>query len=42
MRCVEEYKRLKDDRQQNKGKASITSQPWQGGFQSRPRKDLRI
>ena len=32
MRCVEEYKRLKDDRQQNKGKALITSQPRQGGF----------
>ncbi|XP_023892110.1 uncharacterized protein LOC112004123 [Quercus suber] len=42
MRCIEEYKRLEDNRQQNKGKASVTSQPRQGGFQSRPRKDLRI
>ena len=42
MRHIEEYKRLKDDRQQNKGKAPITSHSWQGGFQSRPRKDLRI
>ena len=42
MRRIEEYKRLEDDRQQNKGKALITSQPWQGGFQLRPRKDLRI
>ena len=36
MRRIEEYKRLEDDRQQNKGKAPITSQPRQGGFQSRP------
>ena len=42
MRRIEEYKRLEDDRQQNKGKSLITSQLWQGGFQSRPRKDLRI
>ena len=42
MRRIEEYKRLEDDRHQNKGKAPITNQPQQGGFQSRPRKDLRI
>ena len=42
MRRIEEYKRLEDNRQQNKGKAPITSQPQQWGFQSRPRKDLRI
>jgi len=42
MRCIEEYKRLEDDRQQNKGKALIIIQPWQRGFQSRPWKDLRI
>ena len=32
MRRIEEYKRLEDDRQQNKGKVLITSQPKQGGF----------
>ena len=42
MRRIEEYKRLEDDRHQNKGKAPIMNQPQQGGFQSRPRKDLRI
>jgi len=42
MRHIKEYKRLEDDRQQNKGKALIISHPRQGGFQSRPKKDLRI
>ena len=42
MRCIEEYKRLEDDRQQNKGKASIISHPRQRGFKSKPQKDLRI
>ena len=42
IRRIEEYKRLEDNRQQNKGKALITNQPRQGGFQSRPRRDLRI
>ena len=42
MRRIEEYKRLEDDRQQNKGNSLITSRLWQGGFQLRPRKDLRI
>ena len=46
MRRFEEYKRLGDDRQQNKGKASVTTQylkeSQQGGFQPRPRRDLRI
>lgn len=42
MRHIEEYKRLEDDQQQNKGKALIMSQARQGGFQSRPRRDLRI
>ena len=37
MRSIKEYKRM-----QNKGKALITSQPRQRGFQSRPLKDLRI
>lgn len=42
MRCIEEYKKLEDDRQQNKGKAPIPSQPQQGGFQPRLGRDLRI
>ena len=42
MRRIEEYKRLKDDHKQSKGKAPIISNPWQGGFQLRPRKDSRI
>ena len=46
MRCIEKYKRLKDDQQQSKGKAPATSQypkdPRQRGFQPRPRRDLRI
>ena len=42
MRHIEKYKRLEDDQQQSKGKAPISSQPRQGGFQSRPRRDLRI
>ena len=32
MRRIEEYKRLEDDQQQNKGKALIISQPRQGSF----------
>ena len=42
MRCIEEYKCLKDDQLQSKGKALVMSHPQQGGFQSRPQKDLRI
>ena len=42
MRCIEEYKRLEDDPLQNKGKAPVISHPWQGNFQLRSRKDLRI
>ena len=42
MRRIEEYKRLKDDQKQSKGKAPIISNPRQGGFQLRPRKDSRI
>ena len=32
MRHIEEYKRLEDDRLQNKGKALLVNCPWQGGF----------
>ena len=42
MRRIEEYKWLEDDRLQNKGKAPIINHPRHIGFQSRPRKDLRI
>ena len=42
MRRIEEYKRLKDDQLQSKGKAPVINHPRQIGFQSRPQKDLRI
>ncbi|XP_023870533.2 uncharacterized protein LOC111983103 [Quercus suber] len=42
MRRIKEYRRFEDDRQQNKFKAPITSQPQQRGSQSKPQKDLRI
>ena len=42
MRCIEEYKCLKDDRLQSKGKASLLNRSRQGIFPSRPRKDLKI
>ena len=42
MRCIEEYKCLEDDRMQSKGKVPLVNRPQQNGFQSRPRKDLRI
>ena len=42
MRRIEEYKRLEDDRLQNKGKASLLNRSRQGVFPSRPRKDLRM
>jgi len=42
MRCIDEYKRLKDDRLQSKGKAPLVNCPRQLGFQPRAWKDLRI
>ena len=42
MRHIEEYKRLKDDRLQSKGKALLVNRPRQLGFQPQPQKDLRI
>ncbi|XP_050259647.1 uncharacterized protein LOC126704657 [Quercus robur] len=42
MRCIEEYKRLEDDRLQSKGKASLITRPWQTGFPFRPRGGLAI
>ena len=41
-RCIEEYKRLEDDQQQSKGKALVAKEFQQGGFQPRPKRDLRI
>lgn len=32
MRCIEEYKRLEDDRLQSKGKAPMMNRPRQSGF----------
>ena len=42
MRRIEEYKRLEDDWLQSKEKAPLVNCPWQGGFQTRPQKDLKI
>ena len=42
MRCIEEYKRLEDDRLQSKGKAPLVNHSQQNAFPSRPWKDLRI
>ena len=45
-RQIEEYNRLEDDQQQSKGKAPATSHyvkdSRSGGFQSRPRREIRI
>ncbi|XP_075655071.1 uncharacterized protein LOC142625270 [Castanea sativa] len=42
MRRIEEYKRLKDDQLQSKGKEPIISYPRNNDFNPRHRKDLRI
>ena len=42
MRCIEEYKRLEDDRLQNKGKAALLGHSRQGVFPTRPKKDFRM
>ena len=42
MRCIEEYKRLKDNRLQNKGKAPLLNRSRLGFFPTRPRKDFMI
>ena len=42
MRCVEEYKRLKNDRLQSKGKAPLLNHSRQGVFPLRPQKDMRM
>ena len=42
MRHIEEYKRLKDDRLQNKGKAPLLNHSQQGVFPSRLRKDFKM
>ena len=42
MRCIEEYKCLKDDRLQNKGKAPLLGRSRQGVIPARPKKDFRM
>ncbi|XP_030922914.1 uncharacterized protein LOC115949772 [Quercus lobata] len=42
MRHIEKYKRLEDDRLQNKGKAPLLGCSQQGVFPTRPKKDFRI
>ena len=42
MRCIEEYKRLEDDRLQSKGKAPMMNRPRQSGFSLRSRGGLTI
>ena len=42
MRRIEEYKCLKDDRLQSKGKAPLLNRSRQGVFPLRPQKDLRM
>nr|POE70434.1 hypothetical protein CFP56_35588 [Quercus suber] len=42
MRCILEYKWLKDDQLQSKGKAPMISRPWHTGFSLRARGNLRI
>ena len=42
MRRIEEYKRLEDDRLQNKGKALLLGHSQQGIFTTRPKKDFRM
>ncbi|XP_030970613.1 uncharacterized protein LOC115990995 [Quercus lobata] len=42
MRCIEEYKRLKDDLLQSKGKVPMMNRPRQTGFSFRPQGGLTI
>ena len=42
MRRIEEYKRLEDDRLQNKGKAPLLGRSRQGIISARPKKDFRM
>ena len=42
MRCIEEYKRLEDNRLQSKGKALLINRSRPGVFPPRPQRDLRI
>ena len=42
MKRIEEYKHLKDDWLQSKGKAPLLNRSRQGVFPSRPQKDLKI
>ena len=42
MRRIEEYKRMEDDRLQNKGKAPLLGRSWQGIIPARPKKVFRM
>ena len=42
MRRIEKYKRLEDDRLQNKGKAPLLGRSRQGIIPTRPKKDFRM
>ena len=42
MRRIEEYKRLEDDRLQNKGKAPLLGRSRQGIIPAKPKKDFRM
>nr|XP_023892691.1 uncharacterized protein LOC112004689 [Quercus suber] len=42
MRCIEEYKRLEDDRMQSKGKAPMMNHPQPSVFQPRNRGNMRV
>ena len=42
IRRIEEYKRLEDDRLQNRGKAPLLGRSRQGVVPARPRKDFRM
>ena len=42
MRRIEEYKRLEDDRLQNKGKAPLLRRSRQGIIPTRPKKDFKM
>ena len=42
MRRIEEYKRLEDDRLQNKGKAPLLGRSRQGIIPTKPKKDFRM
>ena len=42
MRCIEQYKRLEDDRLESKGKAPLINRSWSSVFPSRLQRDQRV